>query len=148
MWMHSRLSENLWLLFCVKIYGFVCRVFFPAPNINDFPICHSKPLNQSGMLPSWNGFEVMGLADLFMAVTWVINHVEWSFAESGKLFMIDGNGPAWRKKQLRRNQILIWKPTHLYELEMLVTNFSFSSSIYLLQLYSRRKSSEWWMDMI
>lgn len=77
-----------------------------------FSICHSKLPKQSVMLPGRDGFEVMGLADLFMAVVWVINHVEWSFAESGKLFMIDGNGPGWRKKKLRRNQILIWNPTH------------------------------------
>lgn len=95
-----------------KFVGLFVRFFPPAPNINDFPICHSKLINQSGTLPSWDGFEALGLADLFMAVSWVINHMEWSFAESGKLFMIDGNGPGWRKKKLRSNQILIWNPIH------------------------------------
>lgn len=94
-----------------KFLDLFVRCFSPAPNINDFPICHSKPLNQSGTLPGWDGFEIMGQTDLFMAMTWVINHMEWPFAESGKLFMIDGNGPGWRKKKLRRSQILIWNPT-------------------------------------
>lgn len=45
----------------------------------------------------------MHMADLFMAVA--INHVEWSFGETGELFMIDGSGPDWRKQKLRRNQM-------------------------------------------
>lgn len=93
----------MWKFVVLSIY------FFSSTEIRAFPVCHSQPLKSvwhAAWLRLFGRYgTAMDLADLFMAVAWVINRVEWGFGETGKLFRIDGSGPGWRKQKLRRNHI-------------------------------------------
>lgn len=149
MWMHPRISENLWSPFCVKICWFVCQVFyFPQHQISMIFlfVIASFLINLAHCLVEM----VLKLWDWQISL-WL--WPEWLITWSGHLLRVGSF--SWLMEMGQAGGRRSWEGTRywfeisfiLYEIEIIVTNSSFSSSIYL-QFYSRGKSSEWQINMI